>query len=145
MKLKIILPLVCMLLLSVTGLNAQQPGSADRAHKVVIQLTSGDTLAWKGVLKNITHLYETWGDKVQIEVVAHGHGVEFLVIGKTTQEARIGELANKGVQFRACENSLKDRKLTKQDVIGTARTVPSGVVEVVMKEEEGWSYLKAGF
>jgi intracellular sulfur oxidation DsrE/DsrF family protein len=145
MKLKIILPLVCLLFLSITAVNAQQPGTADRAHKVVIQLTSGDTLAWKGVLKNITHLYETWGDNVQIEVVAHGHGVEFLVTGKTTQEVRIGELAKKGVQFRACENSLKDRKLTKQDVIGSAGTVPSGVVEVVMKEEEGWSYLKAGF
>jgi intracellular sulfur oxidation DsrE/DsrF family protein len=145
MKLKTILPLICLLFLSLTKINAQQPGTADGRHKVVIQLTSGDTLAWKGVLKNITHLYETWGDKVQIEIVAHGHGVEFLVNGKTTQEARIGELALKGVLFRACENSLKDRKLTRQDVITAAGTVPSGVVEVVMKEEEGWSYLKAGF
>ena len=145
MKLKIILPVICLLFLSVTEVNAQQPVSPDRVHKVVIQLTSGDTLAWKGVLKNITHLYETWGDKVQVELVAHGHGVEFLVNGKTTQQARIGELSKKGVQFRACENSLKDRKLTKEDVISAAGTVPSGVVEVVMKEEDGWSYLKAGF
>ena len=145
MKLKIILPVICLLFLSVTEVNAQQPVSPDRVHKVVIQLTSGDTLAWKGVLKNITHLYETWGDMVQVELVAHGHGVEFLVNGKTTQQARIGELSKKGVQFRACENSLKDRKLTKQDVISAAATVPSGVVEVVMKEEDGWSYLKAGF
>jgi uncharacterized protein len=145
MKLKVILPVICLLFLSGVRVNAQQPASSDRVHKVVIQLTTGDTLAWKAVLKNITHLYETWGDKVQIELVAHGHGVEFLVNGKTTQQARIGELAQKGVEFRACENSLKDRKLTKQDVIRTAGTVPSGVAEVVMKEEDGWSYLKAGF
>ena len=145
MKLKIILPVICLLFLSVTKLNAQQPTSPDRVHKVVIQLTSGDTLAWKAVLKNISHLYDTWGDKVQVELVAHGHGVDFLVNGKTTQQARIAELSKRGVQFRACENSLKDRKLTKQDVISAAGTVPSGVAEVVMKEEEGWSYLKAGF
>ena len=145
MKLKVVLTGFCLLLLSLTNSNAQQQGSSERIHKVVIQLTTGDTLAWKGVLKNITHLHETWGDNVQIELVAHGHGVEFLVNGKTTQEERIGALAKRGVQFRACENSLKDRKLTKQDVIDAAATVPSGVVEVVMKEEDGWSYLKAGF
>jgi uncharacterized protein len=145
MNLKVALPVICLLLLSFTGLNAQPQASADRVHKVVIQLTSGDTLAWKGVLKNITNLYDIWGDKVKIELVAHGHGVDFLVNGKTTQEARIGELANRGVEFRACENSLKDRKLSKQDVIGAAGTVPSGVAEVVLKEEDGWSYLKAGF
>jgi intracellular sulfur oxidation DsrE/DsrF family protein len=142
---KSILVVIAFLFFSLSDINAQAPQSGSRVHKVVIQLTSGDTLAWKGVLKNISHLYDTWGDKVQIELVAHGHGVEFLVNGKTTQEAKIGELAKRGVQFRACENSLKDRKLTKQDVIGAAGTVPSGVAEVVMKEEDGWSYLKAGF
>ena len=142
---KIILAAICFLSIGFNQVNAQNAQSADRLHKVVIQLTSGDTLAWKGVLKNINHLFDTWGDKVQIELVAHGHGVDFLVNGKTTQQSRITELGKKGVQFRACENSLKDRKLTKQDVIGAATTVPSGVAEVVMKEEEGWSYLKAGF
>ena len=88
------------MLLSLTNSNAQQQGSSVRIHKVVIQLTTGDTLAWKGVLKNITHLYETWGDNVQIELVAHGHGVDLLVNGKTTQEERIGALAKRGVQFR---------------------------------------------
>jgi uncharacterized protein len=142
---KTLLAIICFSLFGVNQVNAQGTASADRVHKVVIQLTSGDTLAWKGVLKNITHLYDTWGDKVQIELVAHGNGVEFLVNGKTTQQSRITELAKKGVDFRACENSLRDRKLAKQDVIAAAKTVPSGVAEVVMKEEDGWSYLKAGF
>jgi uncharacterized protein len=142
---KILLAAICFTFFGIQQVNAQANGSTDRLHKVVIQLTSGDTLAWKGVLKNITHLYDTWGDKVQIELVAHGNGVEFLVNGKTTQQSRITELAKKGVDFRACENSLSDRKLSRQDVIGAAKTVPSGVAEVVMKEEDGWSYLKAGF
>ena len=145
MKIKFILPVLCFLLLGINSVKAQSSQSTDRTHKIIIQLTSGDTLAWKGVLKNITNLFEVWGDKVKIELVAHGHGVEFLVNGKTTEEKRIQELAAKGVQFRACENSLRDRKLSKQDVIGAASTVPSGVAEVVMKEEDGWSYLKAGF
>src|SRR4030095_13989915 len=107
MKIKFILPL-CFLLLGINNVKAQSSSTSDRIHKVVIQLTSGDTLAWKGVLKNITNLFDAWGDKVNIELVAHGHGVDFLVNGKTTEEKRIKELAAKGVQFRACENSLRD-------------------------------------
>jgi len=145
MKIKFLLPVFCFFLLGINNVKAQSNSSSDRTHKVVIQLTSGDTLAWKGVLKNITNLFDAWGDKVNVELVAHGHGVDFLVNGRTTEEKRIKELAAKGVQFRACENSLRDRKLSKQDVIGAASTVPSGVAEVIMKEEEGWSYLKAGF
>src|SRR4051812_20037016 len=142
---RLLIAVICFSFFGVNQLHAQSTQSGDRVHKIVIQLTSGDTLAWKGVLKNITHLYDTWGDKVQIELVAHGNGVEFLVNGKTTQQARITELAKKGVDFRACENSLHDRKLINQDVISAAKTVRSGVAEVVMKEEDGWSYLKAGF
>ena len=144
-KMKFIVWISCFLILGVTQVNAQRKHSGDRLHKVVIQLTSADTLAWKGALKNITHMLDTWGDKARIELVAHGSGVEFVVSGKATQEKRLSELAAKGVRFYACENSLHDRKLTKDNVLNSASTVPSGVVEVVTKEEDGWSYLKAGF
>jgi intracellular sulfur oxidation DsrE/DsrF family protein len=137
--------ILCLLVIGTSPLSAQKKASGDRLHMVVIQLTSGDTLAWKGAVKNITHLLDTWGDKVKIELVAHGSGVEFLIVGKSTQEQKVADLASKGVRFLACENSLRDRKLTRENVLTAASTVPSGVVEVVTKEEDGWSYLKAGF
>ena len=31
------------------------------------------------------------------------------------------------------------------EVVSEAIFVPSGIIEIVMKQEEGWSYLKAGF
>jgi len=137
--------MLCLVVAGNMQVAAQHKTSRNKTHKVVIQLTSGDTLAWKGAVKNITHMFDTWGDKAIIELVAHGSGVEFLVIGKSTQEQKISELAAKGVKFYACENSLKDRKLSGENVLRSASTVPSGVVEVVTKEEAGWSYLKAGF
>ena len=44
-----------------------------------------------------------------------------------------------------CANTLKARNLTKEALIPEAVAVPSGIGEVIMKQEEGWSYLKAGF
>ena len=114
-------------------------------HHVVIEVTSADSLVWKGVMNNVKHLKEKWGNNVQIEVVSHGPGIGMLVTAKTTEQKKIAELKKMGVGFLACENTMRAKKFSKELIIPEAGFVPSGVVEIVTKQEEGWSYLKAGF
>ena len=114
-------------------------------HHVVIQLTSNDSLVWKGLMNNVKHLQDEWPGNIQVEVVAHGPGIEMMMISKTTQQNRISELKKAGAVFAVCENTLKARELKKDAIIPEAVFVHSGVVEVVTKQEEGWSYLKTGF
>lgn len=114
-------------------------------HRIVFQLSSNDTLVWKGLIKNITHLKNAWLDSVQIEVVAHGLGIEILVAAKTTQQKKITEFKNMGIVFVGCENTLKDRNIAKEALITEAGTVPMGIGEIVIKQEQGWSYIKSGF
>jgi intracellular sulfur oxidation DsrE/DsrF family protein len=111
-------------------------------HKVVIQLNSSDTLVWHGALKNISNLQTALGASTQIELVAHGAGISILVDGKTTQKTKIAELAATGVLFKACENTIRERKIDRSTILSQAGTVPSGVAEVVIKQEAGWAYLK---
>ncbi len=114
-------------------------------HFVVIQLTSNDTLVWKGLMNNLKNLKAGWGDSVQIEVVAHGAGIEMLMTSKTTQQQKITEFKSKGIVFVGCENTLRERKIAKDAIIAEAGFVPMGVGEIIMKQEQGWSYLKVGF
>jgi intracellular sulfur oxidation DsrE/DsrF family protein len=114
-------------------------------HRVVMQLTSNDTLAWKGLMNNIKNLKSEWDDSVVIEVVAHGPGIELLVTDKTTQQEKIAYFKTKGVLFMACENTMRERKIAKAAIISEAGFVKTGVGEVILKQEQGWSYLKAGF
>lgn len=128
------------------SLSAQTTaGTGTVQHRVVIQLTSNDTLVWKGLINNIKNLKNGWGDSVSIEVVAHGSGIEFLVIGKTTQQERIAYFKSKGVVFVGCENTIAERKIPKENIIPEAGFVKSGVAEVILKQEQGWSYIKVGF
>jgi intracellular sulfur oxidation DsrE/DsrF family protein len=113
-----------------------------QSHKVVIQLNTSDTLVWHGALKNISNLQTALGSSTQIELVAHGAGISILVDGKTTQKAKIAELAAQGVLFKACENTIRERKIDRATILTQAGTVPSGVAEVVLKQEAGWAYLK---
>lgn len=114
-------------------------------HFVVIQLTSNDTLVWKGLMNNLKNLKAGWGDNVQIEVVAHSAGIEMLMTSKTTQQQKIAEFKNMGIVFVGCENTMKERKIAKDAIIAEAGFVPMGVGEIIMKQEQGWSYLKVGF
>jgi intracellular sulfur oxidation DsrE/DsrF family protein len=113
-----------------------------QTHKVVIQLNTSDTLVWHGALKNISNLQAALGTSTLIELVAHGAGISILVEGKTTQKAKITELAASGVLFKACENTIRERKIDRATILPQAGTVPSGVAEVVLKQEAGWAYLK---
>jgi intracellular sulfur oxidation DsrE/DsrF family protein len=113
-----------------------------QTHKVVIQLNTSDTLVWQGALKNISNLQTALGSSTQIELVAHGSGISILVDGKTTQKAKIAELAATGVLFKACENTIRERKIDRATILPQVGTVPSGVAEVVLKQEAGWAYLK---
>lgn len=113
-----------------------------QTHKVVVQLNTSDTLVWHGALKNISNLQTALGPNTQIELVAHGSGIGILIDDKTTQKTKIAELAASGVLFKACENTIRERKIDLATILTQAGTVPSGVAEVVLKQEAGWAYLK---
>ena len=134
-----------ILLLSFNLFAQTSSRSTIAQHRVVIQLSSNDTSAWKGLMKNIENLKNAWGDSVSIEVVAHSNGIEFLVNDKTTQQAKIAFFKTKGVQFVGCENTMRERKIPKETIIPEAGFVKSGVAEVILKQEQGWSYIKGGF
>jgi len=127
-------------------LSAQTTGNPGlKQHRVVLQLSSNDTLVWKGLMNNIRNMKNGWGDSVTIEVVAHGPGIEFLMLGKTTQQERIAYFKSKGVVFVGCENTLAERKIPKENIIPEAGFVKMGVGEIILKQEQEWSYIKVGF
>jgi uncharacterized protein len=116
----------------------------DKAYKIVFQLTSNDTLVQKALIKQVGNAL-TAAPKSSIEVVCHSNGITMLQTAKTISLDGIKVLKAKGVVFAACENTLRERKIDKSEIVSEAVFVPSGVIEVVDKELSGWAYLKAGF
>ncbi|MCK7509918.1 MAG: DsrE family protein [Desulfobacterales bacterium] len=80
-------------------------------------------------------------DNVQIEIVAYGPGVHMLrydsVVG-----SQLTDLARDGVWLRACGNTLTAHKLKRGDLHTAVEIVPSGVVEILKRQKEGWAYIK---
>lgn len=128
-------------------LMAQIPNApvvvTNKKLKVVFQLTSSDTSSQKALVKQCFN-FITAAPNAKIEVVCHSNGITFLEKSMTKQAEKIQELKAKGVEFAACENTMRERKIKLEALVPECRTVPSGVVEVVLKQEKGWSYIKAG-
>jgi uncharacterized protein len=128
-----------------TASNMDNPLTKKSKHKVVIQVSTKDTAEWSGLINNISNLKTGWGNDVEIEVVAHGPGIDLLRKSKTNKESAIAGFKEQGVVFFGCENTMKRKNIPASDIIEAAGTVPMGIGEVIMKQEKGWSYIKAGF
>lgn len=138
--------LLCFLVLALPSLAMSQteaPVVTTKRLKVVFHLTSNDTLAQKAMVKQL-HNFLIAAPNAQLEVVCHNNGISFLQTAVTKQAEKIVELKSKGVDFVACENTLRERKIKREELVSECRTVPAGIVEVVMKQDKGWAYIKAG-
>lgn len=132
-------------LVTFNNINAQENNSpiSKVEHRIIFQLTSADTTAHKQLMKQFGNILSV-SPTTKIEVVCHGGGLDMLVSDKTIVEEKIKNFSEKGVIFNACEFSIKERKVDRNKIIKYAGYVPAGILEIVSKQEQGWSYIKAG-
>jgi intracellular sulfur oxidation DsrE/DsrF family protein len=141
--------LVLMLLASAPGFaQDKKPMPAtiamEPAHKVVIQLATGDTVVHKQLMKQLNNVL-TGLPGSKVEVICHGPGLQMLMTEKTLVAEGVKKFAQKGVTFNACEFSMKDKNIDRSELLSDAGTVPYAIVELVKRQEQGWSYIKAGY
>ena len=113
-------------------------------HRVLFAVSSPDPADWQMVSRNAYNLMQGMQpDSVDVEIVAFGSGIGMLKLD-TPVRSDIESLQKAGVHFVACANSMRVAHLTITDLVPNATVVPSGIVEIVRKQEEGWSYIKGG-
>jgi intracellular sulfur oxidation DsrE/DsrF family protein len=125
--------------------NAQDAAKSNAKHRIVMQLTSPDTLVYAGLMKQIRNLKEGYGASLEIEVVCHGPGINMLHTDKSNFAEQLQKFTDKGIRFIACENTMKEKNIPKEKILPMAEFVVMGIGEIVEKQEQGWSYIKAGF
>ena len=114
--------------------------------KVVYHLSEGIPQASRAIGNIRNHLAAA--PSAKIVVVTHGLGIDFMIDGATNQldqpfAGSISDLANKGVEFRVCNNTLVSRKISPEKLVMEAKVVPSGVAEVArLQAKEGFVYLR---
>lgn len=138
--------LLMALIITFASANAQNPGDANIAnpHKIVFQLTTGDTLSHKALMKQLNNI-TTVSPETKVEVVCHGPGLNMLMTEKTIVHDKIQAMSKKGVVFVACEFSMTERNVSKDQIISESIYTKAGILYIVSRIEEGYNYIKSGF
>lgn len=110
---------------------------------VVWDLSSSDTAVYGAVFRQINNA-RALKPELQIEVVFHGQAVLSLLKEDKSFETRVKSAKEKGVIIAVCNNSLRRLKIDPSQLMPESTIVPSAVVELIIKQSEGWSYLRAG-
>jgi len=135
--------IVSMLFLPIL-LNAQTSEVIDmKKHKIVIQFMDSDSVGQVIVTKQVANARACWPN-AEIEVVCLGGGLDLLTTAKSKAAAAVADWTTKGVVFAACNNTMKLRKVQKEDLLKQAVVVPAAIAELVSKQEDGWSYFRGG-
>ena len=139
-----------MLIAIMLGTTSAPTFAAGKVHKVAIHVDENDKGRMNLVLnnaKNVDKYYQSKGDKVEIEIVAYGPGLNMLREDTSPVKARIAAMALEmgNISFAACGNTkAKMAKKAGKEIklIAEAKIVPSGVVRLMELQEQGWSYIR---
>ncbi|TNE72423.1 hypothetical protein EP331_07245 [bacterium] len=118
--------------------------SAEEPYKIVFQLVSADSTVHKSFLKQLKNILAA-DPRTDIKVVCHGPGIQLIMKSKSTQLDKIREFSKKGVEFVACENTMKGRGIPKEDILEIATYAEAGILHIVKLQREGYAYIKAGY
>ena len=120
---------------------AQAPQASVRP-RVVLQMSDADPAKWNLALNNAKNIQNDLGAaNVDIELVAYGPGIGMLKADSVVGN-RVDEAIAAGVRVVACENTMKGQKLTQTDMLNKLNYVQAGVVEIMQRQQQGWSYIR---
>lgn len=127
---------------ALAGCSAVPQKMAAAKSKVVLQVSDGDAGKWNLALNNAKNVQQELGaDKVEIEIVAYGPGIGMLKL-ESPSASRVADAMKANVKVIACENTLRNLKLTRDDMQSAISYVPAGVTEIMTKQSEGWAYVR---
>jgi hypothetical protein len=112
-------------------------------NRALFTVTESDPARWNLILNNVRSIREGVGSEgIEIEIVAYGPGVLMLKDDSSVKQ-RLTEAMSSGVKVNACQNTMHGMKLSPSDMQPEIGYVPSGVVEVMRKQQQGWAYVRS--
>ena len=127
--------------------HAQNQGATSqiatpKRHKLVLQVSDADPAKWNLALNNAKNVQDDVGAaNVDIQIVAYGPGIGMLKL-ESPSASRVADAIKANVKVIACENTMRNLKLTRDDMQSAISYVPAGVTEIMTRQGEGWAYIR---
>lgn len=120
--------------------NFQGAVATLKSYKALYILDASDDKKIKGIIRNINNALDDprLKGKLEVELVAFGDGVE--IFKKTNHyDTLLLKLQKRGVILAECSNTIKERKISKDELWPFIFYVPSGNGEIIIRQYQGWA------
>jgi len=116
--------------------------NAQQKQKVVIQVSDNDPAKWSLALNNARNVQQDLGkNNVEIEIVAYGPGLGMLKAESKVAD-RLAQALDDNVGLLACENTMTNTKVSRDEMYGGIAYVKAGVTHIMKRQQEGWAYIR---
>ena len=116
------------------------------SHKIVYQCNKADEDYHQSILFSVGELLRKYEEDVHLVVAAFGPGIQILgkkptrPVAESVKE-KVQSLAEYGVSFHACGNTMTGLKWKREDIMDFAVIVPIGVDDIMQLQEQGFAYM----
>ena len=123
--------------------QAGSPAAAKQAkYRLVFHVSENNPQQWQLALNNAFAFQKNVGKgNAQIEIVAIGPGLNMLKAESKVAD-RIAQALDQNIDVVACGETMKSTHVTEADLLGGVRVVPGGLIEIVERQQAGWSYIR---
>lgn len=130
------------MLLSLANMNAMAVEQVK--HRLLIQVSEDSIERLMAALNAAKFVQAQYGaPNVEIEIVVYGPGVQTLkYYAPRPIPDRVKQEKYNGIRILVCDYSMRAAKLRPSDMLREVSYVPSGVVEIMEKEQLGWTYIQ---
>lgn len=127
---------------SVTSKFEPAKATLSEYHALYV-INESDENKIKAIIRNINNALEDprLKGKLKVELLAFGAGVE-MYKKMNAYEPLLITLKNKGVVMVQCENTLNEKKISKNELFDFVNYTPSANGEIIIREYEGWAIVK---
>ena len=111
-------------------------------YNVVFDITSSDTMAHKTVMRQVKGITTERPD-AKLEVVVYGGAIDLVLKDKSKFVSAIEDLTkNNKASIKVCAGTMKRNNIRPDQLVAGVEIVPDGIYEIILKQQEGWGYIK---
>jgi len=137
-KIVILLSIVFSLIHADTEYAEPKP-AIDAPRQIIFSIKSGKDDEIHHVLSSANNVLKFYGpENVQMKIVAYYHGIKALEKKYKDIALRVEALMLLDVEFIACGNTMRTKKISEDDLIDGSEIVTAGIVEMVERVKDGW-------
>ena len=113
-------------------------------YRAVYQLNTADTSVISHALANIQNALNDprLKGKLDMELVVYGGANILYRKDKPQYEQQLQNLQKQGVILAMCENTMRMRKIKREELFPFISYVPTANGELIIRQEDGWAVIR---